>query len=372
MTQPPTSDARTTPLYDTHVASGATMVEFAGWLMPLRYRSESAEHRAVRDAAGLFDLSHMGEIRVHGPQAADCLDYALVGQLSTLAVGRARYTMIVTEQGGVLDDLIVYRLADDDYLVVANAANTGTVAAALTERAAGFTATITDETADYALLALQGPQSAAILGPLTDVDLSALRPYAAQHGTVAGTAVLLSRTGYTGEDGFEIYLRPGTAAPALWDTLVEAGQPHGLLPAGLAARDTLRLEAGMPLYGNELTAELTPYDAGLGRVVKLDKPGDFVGRAALAARASSGPTQVLVGLVGRGRRVPRKGYPVLRDGVPVGTVTSGAPSPTLGKPIAIAAVKAGTDLSSGAFAVDVRGRAEAVDVVDLPFYRRTS
>lgn len=370
MTQAPTGGARTTPLHETHLALNATLVDFAGWLMPLRYSSESAEHRAVRTAAGLFDLSHMGEIRVHGPQAAEFLDYALVGRLSTLATGRARYTVLVAEHGGVLDDLIVYRLDEDEYLVVANAANTGVVTAALTERADGFDTAVADESAEYALIALQGPRAVRILAPLTDTDLSTLAPYAARSGTVAGVPVLLARTGYTGEDGFEIFIRPAAQAPAVWSALHEAGQPLGLLPAGLAARDTLRLEAGMPLYGNELNTNLTPYEAGLGRLVKLDKPGDFVGRAALTARAASGPTQTLVGLVGRGRRVPRKGYGVLRDGVPVGVVTSGAPSPTLGKPIAIAAVDAGTDLSSGEFSVDVRGRAEAVDVVDLPFYRR--
>ncbi|MEY9215487.1 glycine cleavage system aminomethyltransferase GcvT [Thermobifida halotolerans] len=370
MSQAPIGGVRTTPLHEVHTALGATLVDFAGWLMPLRYGSEGAEHRAVREAAGLFDLSHMGEIRVRGPQAAEFLDYALVGRLSTLAVERARYTMVVAEHGGVLDDLIVYRLADDEYLVVANAANTDTVVAALTERAEGFDATVTDESAGYALIAVQGPRAAEILAPLTDAELSGIGYYAARRCTVAGVPALVARTGYTGEDGFEIFVTPGNEAPGVWESLAKAGQPLGLLPAGLAARDTLRLEAGMPLYGNELNTSLTPYEAGLGRVVRLDKPGDFVGRAALTARAASGPTQTLVGLVGRGRRVPRKGYGVLRDGVPVGVVTSGAPSPTLGKPIAIAAVDAGTDLSGGEFTVDVRGRAEAVDVVDLPFYRR--
>ncbi|TDQ46611.1 glycine cleavage system aminomethyltransferase GcvT [Actinorugispora endophytica] len=369
MSQAPVGGARRTPLHEVHEALNASLVDFAGWLMPLRYGSESAEHRAVREAAGLFDLSHMGEILVRGPQAAEFLDYALVGQLSAVGVGRARYTMITADHGGVLDDLIVYRLAEEEYLVVANAANSDAVLDALVLRADGFDTAVTDESAEYALIALQGPGSTRILAPLTDADLAAVKYYAGYRCTVAGHPVLLARTGYTGEDGFELFVSPESAT-AVWDALAKAGEPHGLLPAGLSARDTLRLEAGMPLYGNELSLDLTPYEAGLGRVVKLDKPGDFVGRAALTARAESGPTQTLVGLVGRGRRVPRKGYGVLRDGVPVGAITSGAPSPSLGKPIAIAYIAAGTDLSSGEFAVDVRGRAEVVDVVELPFYKR--
>ncbi|MGI5120620.1 glycine cleavage system aminomethyltransferase GcvT [Marinactinospora thermotolerans] len=367
MTEPTT---RTTPLHEVHERLGATMVDFAGWAMPLRYGSETAEHKAVREAAGLFDLSHMGEIHVAGPQAAEALDYALVGHLSAVTVGRARYTMITDADGGVLDDLIVYRLAGEEFLVVANAANTAVVAAALRERAAGLDAEISDESADYALIAIQGPRAAEILAPLTDADLDTIKYYAGYRHTVAGQPVLLARTGYTGEDGFEIFLRPGDQAPAVWEALVAAGRPHGLLPAGLSARDTLRLEAGMPLYGNELSTDVTPYEAGLGRVVKLDKPGDFVGRAALAARAESGPVRKLVGLVGRGRRVPRQGYAVMRDDQQVGTVTSGAPSPTLGKPVAVAYVDADVDTASGTFAVDVRGRAEVVDLVELPFYRR--
>lgn len=371
MSQAPVSAGRRTPLHAAHEALHATLVDFAGWSMPLRYSGESTEHRAVRQAAGLFDLSHMGQILVRGPQAAEFLDYALVGQLSTIGEGRARYTMLTTEHGGVLDDLIVYRLGEEEYLAVANAANSATVSAALARRATGFDAEVSDPSTGRALIAVQGPAAVKILAPLADTDPAAVTPSTALRCAIAGLPVLLARTGYTGEDGFEVFTSPGADATALWNALLGSGGPHGLLPAGLAARDTLRLEAGMPLYGNELSVDLTPYEAGLGRLVKLDKPGDFVGRAALAARAESGPSQTLTGLVCRGRRVPRKGYAVLRDGVPVGTVTSGAPSPTLGKPIAIAAITAGTDLSTGEFTVDVRGRAEAVDVVALPFYKRS-
>jgi aminomethyltransferase len=359
-----------------HADLGATMTDFAGWLMPLRYGSETAEHNAVRNAAGLFDLSHMGELIVDGDGAADALDYALLTEASAIKPGRARYTMICAPDGGVIDDLIVYRLTDSRYLVVANAANAATVAAELTDRLSGRRATLTDQTADYALIAIQGPRSAGILAGLTSADLDAVRYYASYPTTVAGANALLARTGYTGEDGFEIFLVPEDAV-GVWDALTDAGRGSGLVPAGLAARDSLRLEAGMPLYGNELGRDITPFDAGLGRVVKLDKPGDFVGKAALAKRADSAPVRELVGLMGKTRRIPRHGYSVLWDREPCGTVTSGAPSPTLGRPIAMAyitpaaAAEARSDRDDAArLAVDIRGSAEPADIVPLPFYRR--
>jgi aminomethyltransferase len=374
MTDPQARAPRRTPLTARHESLGATLTDFAGWLMPLRYGSETAEHKAVRTAAGLFDLSHMGEISVTGPDAAAALDYALVGNLSALAPGRARYTMICADDGGVIDDLIVYRLNGEEYLVVANAANTETVVRALGDRAGGQQATVIDRTDDYGLIAIQGPSAAGILALLTDADLSQVKYYASYPASVAGHQVLLARTGYTGEDGFEIFARPEDAEP-IWIALSEAGAASGLVPAGLAARDTLRLEAAMPLYGNELGPDVTPFDAGLGRVVKLDKPADFVGRAALAERAQAAPRRVLAGLVGRSRRVPRHGYGVLWDAVPCGTVTSGAPSPTLGVPIAMAYLDpdvAGqaADGGDGRLAVDVRGSAEPAALVPLPFYRR--
>ena len=372
--QPAGGQPRSTPLRAVHERLGATMTEFAGWLMPLRYGSELAEHRAVRSAAGLFDLSHMGEISVSGPGAAAALDYALTGQPSALKPGRARYTMICAPDGGVLDDLIVYRLADTEFLVVANAANTAVVATTLRERAAGHEAQVDDRTDDYALIAIQGPHAARILAPLTDIGLDQVRYYAGQRAVVAGRDALLARTGYTGEDGFELFTSPGDAEP-LWLALTAEGEADGLVPAGLAARDTLRLEAGMPLYGNELGTEMTPFDAGLGRVVVLDKPGDFVGRAALAERAQAAPQRVLVGLTVGSRRVPRHGYPVLWDGQPRGTVTSGAPSPTLGVPIAMAYLDAGpaqlaAEDADARLAVDIRGRAEPARLTGLPFYHR--
>jgi aminomethyltransferase len=378
MTDPHAPQLRRTPLTGVHERLGATLTGFAGWLMPLRYGSETAEHNAVRTAAGLFDLSHMGEIMVTGFGAAAALDYALVGHVSALAPGRARYTMICAPDGGILDDLIVYRLSDDEFLIVANAANTEVVFEALRERASRHDAQVTDRTDDYALIALQGPAAERILTPLTTAELDGVNYYASYPTIVAGVQVLLARTGYTGEDGFELFTAPQDAE-RIWEALTVAGAAHGLAPAGLAARDTLRLEAGMPLYGNELGPDLTPFDAGLGRVVKLGKPGDFVGRAALELRAKEKPERELVGLAARSRRVPRHGYDVLWDEVACGKVTSGAPSPTLGRPIAMAYVEADVALRArqaehdgepSRLAVDVRGRAEPADLVPLPFYRR--
>ncbi|MFE7131276.1 glycine cleavage system aminomethyltransferase GcvT [Streptomyces sp. NPDC057638] len=372
-TDPTDGAPRRSPLDATHRSLGATMTDFAGWDMPLRYGSERDEHQAVRTRAGLFDLSHMGEITLTGPGAAALLDYALVGNIGTVGVGRARYTMICREDGGILDDLIVYRLAESEYLVVANASNAQTVLDALVERAEGFDAEVRDDRDAYALIAVQGPESPGILKSLTDADLDGLKYYAGLPGTVAGVPALIARTGYTGEDGFELFVEPAHAE-RLWAALTEAGAGVGLVPCGLSCRDTLRLEAGMPLYGNELTTALTPFDAGLGRVVKFEKGGDFVGRAALSAaaeRAETAPPRKLVGLIAEGRRVPRAGYPVVADGAVIGEVTSGAPSPTLGKPIAMAYVDA-THATPGAagVGVDIRGSHEPYQVIALPFYRR--
>jgi aminomethyltransferase len=370
----PRPSLRPTPLLAEHEQLGATLTGFAGWRMPLRYASETAEHLAVRQAAGLFDLSHMGEIIVTGPEAADALDHALTGRLSAVTPGRARYTMMCAEDGGVLDDLVVYRTADEEFMVVANAANTPVVLSELQSRSAGFKTQVTDRTGEYALIAIQGPEAAGILAPLTDLDLGEVKYYAGYPGTVAGRRAFVARTGYTGEDGFELFTAPEDAGP-VWAELTRAGTPAGLVPAGLAARDTLRLEAGMPLYGNELGPDVTPFDAGLGRVVKFDKPGGFVGGQALAERAEASPRQVLTGLTLTSRRVPRHGYPVLAGGQQAGTVTSGAPSPTLGVPIAMAyltpdAVAAAAE-AAGELAVDIRGRAEPARLTELPFYRRS-
>jgi len=347
------------------------MTDFAGWLMPLRYGSETAEHLAVRSSAGLFDLSHMGEIAVTGPSAAEALDYALTGWISRLKAGQARYTMICAPDGGIIDDLVVYRQDETRFLVIANASNASVVLAELAGRCAAAGAEVTDETAQTALVAIQGQNAPAILSQVTALPLAGIRYYSGMYGDVAGVPAWVARTGYTGEDGFEVFC-PADGAEQVWDALAKAGG-SGVVPAGLAARDTLRLEAGMPLYGNELGRDVRPYEAGLGKVVRLDKPADFVGRPALAAAAAaeqegSGPPRELIGLIGRSRRIPRHGYPVLSDGAPVGTVTSGAPSPTLAVPVAMAFVERG---AKGPFLIDVRGRLEPADRTQLPFYRRS-
>ncbi len=370
------------PLHDIHVAAGASFTDFAGWQMPVRYSSDLAEHHAVRTAAGLFDLSHMAEILVVGPQAAEALDYALAGKLSAIAEGQAKYSLLLAEDGGILDDLVVYRTGSDRYLVVANASNRAVAALALRERCADFDCLVEDESDDIALIALQGPKAEEILREVVGFDLpglDSLRYYRAipctyldQRGRIHN--VLVARTGYTGEDGFEFYLAPD-AAPALWEAIAETGAGSGLVPAGLAARDTLRLEAGMPLYGHELSTATFPAQAGLGRVVALGKEGDFVGRAAVEAGPAEG-ARVLVGLVAEGKRAGRAGYPVLDgDGsatTAVGEITSGALSPTLGVPIAMAFVDAALAEPGTSLSLDVRGTAIAASVVSLPFYKKAA
>ena len=370
-----------TALYGEHQKAGASFTDFGGWQMPLKYSSELAEHHAVRNAAGLFDLSHMGEVWVSGPDAAAFLDYALAGKLSAVAVGKAKYSLICNADGGIIDDLISYRRSDDKYLVVPNAGNAATVAALLAERAAGFDVRVQDVSGETSLIAVQGPNAEAILLTLVPAGqhplVKELKYYAAVEVgiTVRGTVheLLLARTGYTGEDGFEIYL-PNADAPALWQALLASGTDQGLIPAGLAARDSLRLEAGMPLYGNELSVDGHPYAAGLGPVVSLAKESDFVGRAALAAIRESGDGTTtgrkLVGLKGVGRRAARGHYPVLKDGAVIGEVTSGQPSPTLGYPVALAYVDVAHAEPGTLLDVDLRGKAEPFEVVALPFYRR--
>ena len=380
-----------TALYEQHKKAGASFTDFGGWQMPLKYESELAEHHAVRNAAGLFDLSHMGEVWVTGPDAGAFLDYALVSKISAMSVGKAKYSLICQEDGGIIDDLITYRrpaVADaagnstDRFLVVPNAGNAVVVAAALKERAAGFDVAVEDASATTSLIAVQGPKAEAILLRLVPAArhelVTGLKYYAAVEVPflVAGTSkeLLLARTGYTGEDGFEIFVE-NLDAPALWQAIAAVAEEGELVPAGLACRDSLRLEAGMPLYGNELSREGNPYAAGLGPVVSLAKESDFVGRAALealkAAGAGSTSGRKLVGLKGLGRRAGRSHYPVLKDGSVVGEVTSGQPSPTLGYPVAMAYVDVEFAEPGTALDVDLRGKAEPFEVVALPFYKRS-
>ena len=375
----PGGPVRRTALHDRHLAAGARFTEFGGWEMPVRYGSILDEHRAVREAAGLFDLSHMGELRVRGAAAATALGGALAADPRRLAVGRAHYSLICTAEGGIIDDLIVYRTAVDELLVVPNAGNRETVAAALADRLLGASdVAVHDETMKTSLLAVQGPAAATIMAKLDLVEAATLRPYGCVSATLAGVPVLLARTGYTGEDGFELFA-PWADGPGLWDMLLEAGRPMGLVPVGLGARDTLRLEAGMPLYGNELDLTTNPFEAGLGRFVHLDREPagdsaavDFVGRAELAAAVAQPLRRQLVGLVLRDRGIARHGYPVRRPAAAgdIGTVTSGSQSPTLGEAIAMAYVPP-SDASTGTMLdVAIRESSVRAEVVPLPFYRR--
>jgi aminomethyltransferase len=361
-----------TPLRARHEALGARLIEFAGWRMPVQYTGILDEHRAVRERAGLFDLSHMGELRVEGPGAAEALAGAVVSDPTRLVPGRAHYSMICAADGGVIDDLIIYRLAEDRFMVVANASNAAAVSDALSDRLAGARAVLDDRSLATGLVAVQGPRSLEVLAPLTDVDLDGLRSYAIAEGHVAGLPVHVARTGYTGEDGFEVYA-DWAQTEALWDALLERVRAVDGRPVGLGARDTLRLEAAMPLYGNELDRSTTPYDVGLGRVVKLDTERAFVGRAALERVAAEGPARRLIGLVVEGRGIARHGHPVWAGDRRIGAVTSGTQSPTLGQPIAMASVDASAPVETGTSVdIEIRDARIPARVVDLPFYRRTS
>lgn len=395
-----------TPLHDEHVALGATLVDFAGWEMPVRYSGDVAEHQAVRTAAGLFDISHMGEIAVRGSQAAEALDAALVSAMSRVGIGTAKYTMVCTADGGVIDDLIVYRRDWDHFVIVANASNTAVVLETLAERLASFDAHLVDESQTVSLIAVQGPAAEDIVAAMCDRgadDVRAMKYYTWTTVVLRGDVhAMCARTGYTGEDGFELFVTAEDAVET-WRLALEVGAPAGLIPCGLSSRDTLRLEAGMPLYGNELSLDRSPVAAGLGRVVQtapgkeLLRPGadgavswtaepqprgDFVGREAIAsaqaahdaalADPASAPcdARVLVGLVGEGRRAARSGYVVLSGDEEVGVVTSGAPSPTLGRAVAMAYVHPRVASVGTVLDVDVRGRREQMTVSALPFYKR--
>lgn len=385
-----TNTLRTSPLHAVHEAAGASFTDFGGWNMPLKYGSELAEHKAVRTAAGIFDLSHMGEVRLTGPDAPAVLDYALSSVLSTLKPGRAKYGLCLTEAGTILDDLIVYRMDDGaadsvpEYLVVPNAGNAGAVYTALAQRASGRDVTVVDESADTSLVAVQGPQAEQILAqamPEHAAALAELKYYA--HITLplptgAGDVeVLVARTGYTGEDGFELFIsadspeQAGDRGSAVWTTVAQAAEAAGveLTPCGLASRDSLRLEAGMPLYGNELDTAHQPHGSGVSFAVPASKEADFVGRSSLQGKDEV--AQVLVGLKGAGRRAARHGYAVQdAEGTVIGEVTSGAPSPTLGYPIAMARIDRAFAAEGTEVQVDLRGRGEPFTVVPLPFYRR--
>jgi aminomethyltransferase len=358
---------RRTALFEAHRALGARIVPFGGFEMPLQYAGIYAEHAAVRARAGLFDVSHMAQIEVTGPEAAAWLDRLTVNDVASLQPLRARYNVFTDERGGARDDTIVYRLSGR-WLVVVNAANANAMWEYLAA-ARGPGVELANRHGERALLAIQGPRSAEIVGPLTALDLGALRNYACAEGRVAGVPAVVARTGYTGEDGFELFVDADDAV-AVWDALMRAGRPVGLVPCGLGARDVLRLEAGMPLYGHEISADITPLQAGLERVVKFDKAA-FPGKAALAAQAAADAFPRIVGIVLDGRVPARPGYPVHRDGMLVGEVRSGAIAPSVGnKSIATALIEKAAATVGTRVTVQVRGTDHPGAVVGLPFYRR--
>jgi len=354
-----------TPLYAFHVARGGRMVDFAGWEMPVQYRSILEEHKAARRAAGLFDVSHMGEVDVRGREALKFLNQLVTNDVAKLFPGRVLYSPMCYATGGVVDDLLVYMRAADDYFLCINAGNIDKDLAWIREQAAKYEVTITDRSADYALLAVQGPKAVAIVQALTGDSLEKIKYYHFAEGTVAGVPCMLSRTGYTGEDGFELY-HPVAMAERLAVALLEAGVPHGLELAGLGARDSLRLEAGYPLYGHELSEDISPLMAGLGWTVKLDKAGGFTGRDALVQEANrSEPRKVLFFKTGD-RRIVRAGTPVLNaNGQTVGTVLSGTLSPVLNEAIGSALVSVAA--AKQELQVDIRGAKISLKPVKPPF-----
>ncbi len=355
-----------TPLFETHVRARARMVEFAGWEMPVQYAGILKEHEAVRTRVGLFDVSHMGEVVFRGPKAMEALGRAFTNDLSKVRDGQAQYGCLCREDGGIVDDVVVYRRSQDDLLVCVNASNRAKDFEWLAAHASG--ADVRNESDDWAQLALQGPLAAQVLGRLTSVDLSDIRAYRFATGDVAGIPCIVARTGYTGEDGFELFC-PQERASRLWDALAEAGRTDGLEPCGLGARDSLRLEMAYRLYGSDMDDSTTPLEAGLAWVVKLDK-GDFVGREALLAQKARGLSRKLVGFVLTDAGIARHGYPVLQEGGEVGTVTSGTKSPSLGTSIGLAYVPTALAAEGSTFAIGIRGRPTAARVVKTPFYTR--
>jgi aminomethyltransferase len=361
----PMGDLKRTPLYAFHAAHGAKLVDFAGWDMPVQYRSILEEHRAVRGAAGLFDVSHMGEVDIAGPGAAAFLDALVTNNVGKMHPGRVLYTPMCHPDGGVIDDLLVYMRGPEDFLLCINAGNTPIDLEWIRARAAGKDVTVSDRSDAYGLLAVQGPRAAAIVQSLTATKLDLVKYYHFTEGAVAGVRCIISRTGYTGEDGFELY-HPSGDAVALAEALLAAGKPQGLELCGLGARDSLRLEAGFPLYGHELTREISPLTAGLGWTVKFDKAGDFSGRAALAAEKRDGSPRKVAFFKTGDRRIIRPETPVAgADATIAGRVLSGTLSPMLME--AIGSVLVETPAADKPLHVDVRGSLIELHLVKPPF-----
>lgn len=360
------TELKKTPLHDEHVRLNAKIVPFGGYAMPVQYPDGiQAEHRAVRSAVGVFDLSHMGEFRVRGPEAVALVSHVTTNDPASLDVGQAQYTAMCYDDGGIVDDLVVYRMGESDYRMVVNAANIEKDWVHVVAYAGDFDAELENESEDVALIAVQGPEAEPALGPLVDVDPGSIGFYRCEEGRVAGVRAVVSRTGYTGEDGFELYV-DGERAPEVWRALLESGEGPTPTPAGLGARDSLRLEMGYALYGHEIDEDTTPLEARLGWLVKMDK-GDFVGRDALARQEDEGVTRRLQGFRLTERGFPREGYPVLFGGEEIGEVRSGTVSPSLGYGIGTAYFPA--DAGPGdAMEVRIRGEGIPGEIVEMPFY----
>ncbi|PIE02571.1 MAG: glycine cleavage system protein T [Acidobacteria bacterium] len=364
-----TDNLKRTPLVKEHLALKGKMVDFGGWYLPVQYTGLVEEHVATRTQAGLFDVSHMGEIRVTGKEAEALLDVLTTNAVTALQNGQIHYTVMLYDNGSVVDDLLIYRFSEEDYLLVVNASNKDKDLTWVQKQAEKYDVTVADESSQTAQLALQGPQAEAILRKLTQTDLENLKYYHFTEGEVQGKEALISRTGYTGEDGFEIYLA-NEFAPVIWKGLLEAGREHGLKPAGLGARDTLRLEARMALYGHEIDEQTSPLQAGLKWVVKLRKKADFIGKAALKEQRKAGLGKKIVGFEITGKGIPRQGYPVLVDGQEVGVVASGTFSPTLQKGIGTAFLK--PELAVPDVQIQIQVRKRTIDGITIkgPFYQR--
>jgi aminomethyltransferase len=359
------SGLKRTPLHDAHRALGGRMVPFAGFEMPVQYGSILEEHAAVREAAGLFDVSHMGEIFLSGPAAVASVERLVTCPVDSLKPGRVRYGLLCNEDGGVVDDVTVYRLAEDRLFLCVNASNIEKDYRWIVRHAQPG-ARVEDRSDHYGLLALQGPASAAILAQLCPLPLDSMKRFRFEEAAVAGATTLVSRTGYTGSDGFELYVGSGEVG-GVFQALLDAGKPLGLRPCGLGARDTLRLEAALPLYGHELDDTTSPLEAGLARFVKRER-GGFLGAEAIERRASAGAERQLIGFVVEGRGVARAEYPILHGGAKVGVVTSGAPSPTLGKSIGLGYVPPALAAPDTRIEIGVRERAVPARVVETPFW----
>ena len=356
-----------TPLYSLHRELGAKLIDFGGWEMPVQYSGILEEHRAVRERAGIFDVSHMGELEVRGSGALAALQTLTPNDVSRLADGRCHYSAFLTERGTFVDDLLVYRRAADDFLLVVNASNTPKDFAWAADRARGDVS-VENRSHEYALIAVQGPLSGELVARAAGEDPRDLPYYGFRTMGILGAPVLVSRTGYTGEDGFELYLAPGSAEPVM-RRLLDLGRADGVLPCGLGARDTLRLEAKMALYGNDIDDTVTPWEADLGWIVKMGK-GDFVGRDALARQKEAGVTRRLAGFEMIDRGIARHGYPA-KAPHGAGVVTSGTHSPTLGRPIGLAMLPVADTPPGTEFEAEIRGRAARARVVPTPFYKRT-